>query len=87
MFTINIDEGVAANIGHTGTTKDRTDLTSTHGDGGTTASITGITTTIDVTTDGDRGILGMNHRCHDHQHQEEHHTEATSYARTYYNII
>jgi hypothetical protein len=49
MGTVDIHEGSAADIRHTGTTKDSIQVASTHSNSGITASVSGITATIDVT--------------------------------------
>ena len=87
LLTIDKDGSRAFDISHTGSAIDCIDIAGTHGDRGTTTRVTLISAAIDITTDGNRGILGMNQRCHDHQHQEEQQAETVSYARTYYNII
>ena len=52
MFTVDIDKSRTIDLCHSGTTEDSIDVASMHGDFGTAARITGITSTIDVTANG-----------------------------------
>ena len=47
MFAIDIHEGIATNVGHTGAAVDLVQVAGTYGDGGTAFDITFITTAVD----------------------------------------
>ena len=95
MLTIDVDKGRTSHIGHTGTAKHvAVDIAHAYCDCGTTTGISGITTTIHITTDFDvlygslkicRSFLCMNHhrptQYHHHQKQSE---ETISRARSYF---
>ena len=95
MLTIDVDKGRTCHIGHTGTTKHiAVDIAHAYCDVGTSASISGITTTIHITTDFDvlygtrkigRSFLCMNHhRPTQYHHHQKQLKETISRARSYY---
>ena len=52
MLAIDVDKGRATHVGLTGTAEDLVDVAGTDGDGSALASVTGITTAINVTANG-----------------------------------
>ena len=57
MLTVDIDEGITAHIGHTGTAIDIMQVASLDGDAGVTLHLTLVAAAIDVTTNLRRSVL------------------------------